>query len=69
MAEEYTVIIERDEEGYYVADVAELPGCHTQARDVDTLMARVREAVELWLEEAGTEGPYNTFVKVEKIAV
>jgi hypothetical protein len=36
---------------------------------VDTLMARVREAVELWLEEAGTEGPFNTFVRVEKIAV
>jgi len=60
MAEEYTVIIEQDEEGYYVAEVAELPGCHTQARDVDTLMARVREAVELWLDGIGAERSFNT---------
>jgi predicted RNase H-like HicB family nuclease len=47
---EYTVIIERDSEGWYVATVPELPGCHTQARSFDKLMARIREAVELFLE-------------------
>jgi predicted RNase H-like HicB family nuclease len=35
---EFTVIIERDEEGYFVAEVPELPGCHTQAKSLDTLM-------------------------------
>ena len=66
---EYTIIIEQDEAGFYVGEVAELPGCHTQARDIDTLMDRIREAIDLWLEESGTEGPFNTFIKVEKIAV
>ena len=66
---EYTIIIEQDEAGYYVGEVAELPGCHTQARDVDTLMVRIREAIDLWLEEFGAVGPFNTFIKVEKIAV
>lgn len=50
MAREYSVVIERDEEGYYVASVPALPGCHTQARSLDELMTRVREAIALYLE-------------------
>jgi predicted RNase H-like HicB family nuclease len=46
MTRAFNVIIERDSEGYYVASVPELPGCHTQARSLDTLMKRVREAIE-----------------------
>ena len=54
----FSVVIERDEDGIYVASVPELPGCHTQARTLDDLMVRVREAVELYLEvdEAVAEG-------------
>ena len=44
------MVIERDEDGVYVASIPELPGCHTQARTLDDLMVRVREAVELYLE-------------------
>ncbi len=43
----FTVVIERDEEGYYVATVPTLRGCHTQAKTLDTLMKRVREAIEV----------------------
>jgi predicted RNase H-like HicB family nuclease len=50
MSCESTVIIEQDEEGYYVASVPQLHGCHTQARSLDELMARVKEAVGLCLE-------------------
>jgi len=45
----FTVVIERDEEGYYVATVPALRGCHTQAKSLDALMKRVRVAVELCL--------------------
>lgn len=44
------MIIERDADGYYVASVPALRGCHTQAPSLDELMTRVREAVELCLE-------------------
>jgi predicted RNase H-like HicB family nuclease len=44
MAREFSVIIERDADGYYVASVPALRGCHTQATSLDDLMARVREA-------------------------
>jgi predicted RNase H-like HicB family nuclease len=68
MTKEFNVIIERDSEGWYVASVPELRGCHTQARSLDTLMERIREAIELCLEvdEAPTS---NEFVGVQRIAV
>jgi predicted RNase H-like HicB family nuclease len=49
----FNVIIERDSEGYYVATVPDLRGCHTQATSLDTLMERAREAIELCLEVEG----------------
>ena len=51
----FAVIVERDEDGYYVASVPELPGCHTQAKTLDELMKRVREAIEAYLEAEGVE--------------
>ena len=52
MAKEFDVVIERDSEGYYVASVPALPGCHTQARSLDQLMERIQEAIELCVESA-----------------
>jgi predicted RNase H-like HicB family nuclease len=43
----FTVVIERDEDGYYVGTVPALRGCHTQAKTLDLLMKRMREVVEL----------------------
>ena len=48
---EFTVVIEEDEEGYLVALVPELPGCHTQAKSLDVLGRRIREAIALFLSE------------------
>lgn len=51
----FTVVIERDEDGYYVATVPALRGCHPQAKALDKLMKRVREAVQVCLaSENGT---------------
>ena len=55
MAREFTVVIEQDEEGYLVGTVPELKGCHTQARSLDELMARVKEAILLCPEVGGEE--------------
>ncbi len=54
MAREFTVVIERDEEGFLVASVPALRRCHTQARSMDELLERVREAMALCLEARGT---------------
>ena len=69
MVREFSVVIERDSEGYYVASVPELSGCHTQAKSLDTLMKRVREAIELCLEVKGEEAVNREFVGVQRIMV
>ena len=69
MSREFSVVIERDEEGYYVASVPALPGCHTQARSLDTLIDRIREAIALSLEvEAEAESDLE-FVGVQRVSV
>jgi len=60
----FTVVIERDEEGFYVATVPSLRGCHTQAKTLDTLMKRVREAIEVRL---GSED--NRFGSLELVGI
>ena len=64
---EFSVIIEKDKDGYFVASVPALRGCHTQAKSLDTLMKRIKEAIELCLE---VETPITSeFVGVQKVAV
>ncbi len=47
---EFHIVIEKDEDGYFVAEVPELPGCHTQAKSLDKLIERAQEAILLCLE-------------------
>jgi predicted RNase H-like HicB family nuclease len=54
MSVRFSVVVERDEDGYYIASVPELPGCHTQARTLDELTSRIKESIELYLETEGT---------------
>jgi predicted RNase H-like HicB family nuclease len=65
----FTVVIERDEEGYYVATVPVLRGCHTQAKNLDTLMKRVREVVELCLEDNHGGATQLELVGIQQISV
>jgi predicted RNase H-like HicB family nuclease len=69
MGREFSVVIERDEDGYYVASVPALPGCHTQARSLDELMDRVREAIALCLEGNAEEPKGLEFVGVQRVSV
>lgn len=69
MTRQFDVVVERDSEGFYVASVPSLPGCHTQARSLDELMARVREAIELCLEVQGQSTENLDFVGVQRITV
>jgi len=49
------VVIERDEDGYYVGEVPQLLACYSQGWTLDELMTNLREVVELCLDEAATE--------------
>ena len=69
MSREFNVIIERDADGYFVASVPTLKGCHTQAKSLDELMERIREAIALCLEfEEDLEDSLD-FVGVQRVVV
>ena len=70
MTREFSVVVEKDEDGYFVASVPALPGCHTQARSLDDLMTRIREAIALQLEEStGKDVPELEFVGVQRVTI
>ncbi|MFO7690716.1 MAG: type II toxin-antitoxin system HicB family antitoxin [Cryobacterium sp.] len=69
MYTEFDVVVERDSEGYLVATVPALPGCHTQARSLDELMERAQEVIELCLEEEASPPQPLEFVGVQRIRI
>ena len=69
MKRELNVIVERDRDGFYVASVPSLKGCHTQARSLDELMERIREAAELCLDVQGEEVDELEFVGVQRLTI
>lgn len=69
MARQFDVVIERDEEGYFVASVPVLPGCHTQAQSLDVLMERIREAIELYLEVENVPMESLDFLGIQRITI
>jgi predicted RNase H-like HicB family nuclease len=69
MSGDFHVVVERDAEGFYVASVPRLPGCHTQARTREELTQRIQEAIELWLEVEGQPSEQLDFVEVQHIHI
>ena len=65
---DYSVVVERDEDGWYVASVPTYPGCHTQARSLDELVIRIREAIEVCLEGGDTPTPLE-FIGVQRVSI
>jgi predicted RNase H-like HicB family nuclease len=65
---DYNYIIERDSEGWYVGSVPELKGCHSQAKSLDELALRMKEVIELCLEDE-QDPEHLEFVGVQKVAV
>ena len=69
MTREFNILIEEDEDGQLVASVPELHGCHTQAKSLDELMKRIREAIELCLEVEVMSVPPPRFVGIQRMTV
>jgi len=66
---QFDVVVEKDREGYFVATVPALHGCHTQAKSLDQLMERIKEAIELCLEVEGVVDEQLDFVGVKRVTV
>ena len=68
--QEFNLIIEEGEDGYFISEVIELPGCHTQAKSMDELIKRTKEAIILYLKYQ--EKPVEVierFIGLQKIVV
>ena len=66
---DFNIIIEEGEDGYFISEVVELPGCHTQAKTMNELIDRTKEAITLCLKEQGITSVRKSFVGVQKIEV
>ena len=63
----FTVLIEKDIDGYYVATVPSLKSCYTQAKTLEELYPRIKEVVEMCLAE---EKPVTMkFVAVQQLEI
>lgn len=52
MGREFYVVIERDEDGFYVGEVPSLTGCYSQGETIDELIQNMREVIALCVEES-----------------
>ena len=70
---EYNVVIEKGVDGYLISEVMEIPGCHSQAKTMDELIKRTKEAIELCLEVDKERTPFIRFpikfLGIQKIEV
>ena len=69
MKRKFNIIVEEGMDGYLISSVAELPGCHTQAKTYDELLDRTKEAIELYLDDNKRFKPLNRFVSLQQISV
>jgi predicted RNase H-like HicB family nuclease len=70
MTRSFTGVLERDPESkWLIGEVVELPGCYTQAPDLPTLEANIKEAIADYLQTAGDEGPHSDFVGTWRVEV
>ena len=66
---QFDVIVENESEGFFFASVPPLSGCYTQARSLDELMDRIKEAIELCLETEDVDIEQFDFVGVQRVTI
>ena len=69
IAQKFNVIIEQGEDGYLISEVVELPGCHTQAKTMDQLLKRAKEAISLYLKAKKILIPLTKFLGLQQIEI
>jgi predicted RNase H-like HicB family nuclease len=68
VAREFFVVVEKDEDGFYVGEVPHLRACYSQGRTLDELMANIKEVIQLCLEEEDV-AEVPEFVGIHKVAI
>ena len=66
---DFTVLIEQDGDGIYIARVPEIEGCYTQGKSIEEVLNRIKEAVEVCLEGDKKEVTPLKFIGIQKVQV
>ncbi len=67
MSQDFYVIIEKDEDGFFVGEVPGLKGCYSQGKTIEELLKNMREVIEICLEEEHIT--QNEFIGVQKVSL
>ena len=65
---DFFVMIEKDEDGFYVGEVPQLRGCYSQGKSLDELMENIKEVIRLCLEEENID-VLPEFVGFQKVQI
>ncbi len=68
MRREFYIVIEKDEDGFYVGEVPQLKACYAQGRTIDELLKNMKEVIELDLEEQPEQQP-SEFIGVQRLVI
>ncbi len=49
------MIVEVDEDGYYIVSCPLLKGCHTYGKTIEETLENIKEMIEMCLEEEGLD--------------
>ncbi|MBU2104348.1 MAG: type II toxin-antitoxin system HicB family antitoxin [Nanoarchaeota archaeon] len=66
---DFTVLIEQDKDGIYIAKVPEIEGCYTQGKDIEEVLRRIKEAIEVCLEGDKEEVTPLKFIGIQKVQI
>ncbi len=67
MKRKYNIIVEKDEDGWLVSEAVELPGCHTQAKTMNQLLERTKEAIKAYLKDSPEYINSDEFIGVQQL--
>jgi predicted RNase H-like HicB family nuclease len=63
------IIIETDEDGIFIVSCPQFKGCHTYGKTIDEALIRIKEVIELCMEDSQTSDPLNTFVGFREVEI
>ena len=63
------IMIETDEDGIFIVSCPQFKGCHTYGKTIDEALARIREVIELCMEDSQTSEHQNTFVGFREVEI
>lgn len=69
MQKEFYVVIEKDEDGFFVGEVLALKGCYAQGKRIEDLMQNMHDVIGMCLEDETDPIIQNEFIGVQKVSI